>query len=133
MSVPLTRATTVSEALEADDVEPAEEDDDEFFEQAETAGSANSASAAMAAIVAVRARGAAAGEVAVASCKAVDRVGVDRGGIVSLGDGMARFLESDAALRRRRRTVAQSVSQCNGPKEADFDVHASGKAQLTTM
>jgi hypothetical protein len=90
MSVPLTRATTVSEALEADDVEPAEEDDDEFFEQAETAGIANSANA-MAAIVAVRARGAVAGEVAMASCRAVDRVGVVRGGIVSFGDGMARF------------------------------------------
>jgi hypothetical protein len=50
-----------------------------------------------------------------------------------LSDGMARFLESDAALRRRRRTVAQSVSQCNGPKAADFDNKVSRKVQLTTM
>jgi hypothetical protein len=90
--VPLTRATTTSDADEDLD---APEDEDESFEQPETAGSTSSASAAIVATVAARGK-----RLRVepgAKFNERDLSGVDLCG-VALSRVMARSLESAAAL-----------------------------------
>ena len=93
--MPLTRATTASDADEDLD---AAEDEDESFEQPETAGSTSSASAAIVATVVARGKRVVTVEPgAVAKFNERDLSGVDLSG-VALSRVMARSLESAAAL-----------------------------------
>ena len=109
--MPFTRATTASDA---DEDELAEEE--EFFEQPNAAGSTNSASAAM--VATVRARGRAG---------SVDGERVKSFGEIDLSNVMAAVPGKCAGPPDwRRRTVAQSLSLCNGSIRPDSDDSVSG-------
>jgi hypothetical protein len=92
MSVPFTRATTVSEADEDED----EAEEDESLEQPDTAGSTISASAAIVARLVMRERGADNPGREVGSAKNLEEGNLGDEG--SFRKVMARSLESAAAL-----------------------------------
>src|SRR5215204_6084082 len=124
MSVPFTRATTASDP---DEDEVAEEED-EFFEQADIAGRTSSASAATAATVIVRGRDALNWEAGASK----NFQGIDFSNDVS--KVMAAVLGKCAGPPDwRRRTLAQSLSLCNGPIWSDSDDNVSRNGQLTRM
>jgi hypothetical protein len=116
--VPFTRATTASEA----DDDELEAEEDEFLEQPTAAGSTNSASAAI--VATARGRGRA----VTVEFKAVF-------GKVDFSNVMAAVLGkcADPPDWRRRRTVAQSLSLCNGSIKPDFDDSVSKYGRLTRM